>query len=207
MKIKNQDSDEAGIDPLEYIRSKGYASYSSLSSLRKGEPIVRMSTVYYDFGSELHARFLEGKSLKRLSEEEETILDKMLTALDKDKLVRSLMKHPEVKTERKFNADIKGVPVLGYVDIDAAPVFLSDLKTTSARTRQKFISSMDFLQAALYRKVRATDDFYYIGISKVQPFEVFTFNVMAYPERLQEADQQLEKLLSHVRKNVFNKKG
>jgi hypothetical protein len=53
---------------LEYIRQRGYASYSSMTNVRdKKDPQVFKEMPYHRFGKELHSRFLEHKKLVRLS--------------------------------------------------------------------------------------------------------------------------------------------
>lgn len=207
MKLKVEESGDL-ISPEDYIRQRGYVSYSSLSNLKKGEmlEIRPKSQVWHDVGTEIHSRFLESTVTKKFDLTTEAMLDGMERSLRKDKLVDSLISHSLYTTEKEFRTKLDGVPVVGYVDMDAAPIFLADLKSIGHRNEKKFIESMDFLQPALYCKVRRVRDFYYIGISKIAPYEVFTFNVNQYPERFQQACNELDKLLNHVKTKILTSK-
>lgn len=193
MKLKNS------YGPLDRIRSRGYVSYSSLSAMRDNKPPLTGDETFLEFGVELHSRFLEGKVIKRLSPEDEELLHKMIMVLNKDAMVKALMKGAEV--EQEINQEMLGIPFLGYIDIKK-PKLLADLKSTALTSRDKFIESMDFLQPVIYRKATGIKDFYYIGISKKAPHEVFTFNANDYPKRLKESEQQLTELIKYVKANL-----
>lgn len=201
----SQDSGDE-ITPEEYIKRRGYVSYSSLRNLRDQNMVQLQpkSEVYYEVGSELHSRFLEKQEIKKFDAETEAQLEGMLKSLYKDRLVQSLLKHPLLTCEREFRMKLNGVPVLGYVDMDAAPIFGADLKTIGHKNEKRFIDTMDFLQPAMYCRARNMKDFYYIGISKQAPYEVFTFNARTYKDRMNEAFIQLENLLTDVKKRILN---
>jgi len=61
---------------------------------------------------------------------------------------------------------------------------------------------MDFLQAATYLKATNKRNFIYIGISKVKPYDVFTFNVNEYPDRLEKSFEELDRLTKYIRKCI-----
>ncbi len=205
MKLLFTEDSENLITPEEYIRRRGYVSYSSLKNLRDQEmiQIQPKSEVYFEVGTELHSRFLESTELKKFDAETEAQLSGMLASLYKDRLVQSLLKHPLLVCEREIRQPMNGVPLVGYVDMDAAPVFGADLKTIGHTNEKRFVESMDFLQPAVYSKARGFKDFYYIGISKVKPYPVFTFNAMTYKDRLNESKIQLENLLTDVKKRIL----
>jgi hypothetical protein len=61
---------------------------------------------------------------------------------------------------------------------------------------------MDFLQAAVYLRVTGKKDFYYVGISKVFPYEVFIYNVNQFPDRMVKANEQLDYLIGYIPKAI-----
>ena len=203
MKLKITEPE--GVDPVEYMKDRGYVSYSSLKTFRDGGMIVKKTTDYFDFGTELHSRFLEGRVTKRLAIKDEQRIEAMLNALNSDALVKSIMKTKGVAFEQELKVTIQGVPVLGYLDVKA-PKLIADLKTTQHKSKTAFINSMDFLQAAVYISGTGIKDFYYIGICKSEPHNVFTFNVKSYPDRMKTATIELNLLLKQIHeKRIFNK--
>lgn len=200
-------SDFTGDDSaaLAYIAARGYASYSSIKNVRdKAEP-SKMPTAYFTFGAELHSKFLEGIRDKVMSDPEEEQLEAMIDALNGNKFVRSIMATKGMKTEVEICQPINGLPFLAYIDIDA-PTFIADLKSTQFKDRTQFIRSMDFLQAAIYMRLRPkATDFYYLGISKVRPYKVMPFGVTEYPTRLRDANLELNNLIRYVKSKIGDK--
>ena len=201
MKIRTRDNDP--VDDrlaLEYIKTKGYASYSSLKRVRDGWDGKVQSYPALDIGTELHSRFLENTILTTFDDQQEEMLAAMERSLRLDKSVVMLMKQATCEVE--FKEKVYGFPTLGYIDILPPKINIGDLKTTKCTTLKAFIDQMDFLQAALYLKAMNRKDFYYIGISKVTPHPVFTFRVSAYQDRLDAAHVELKKIITHVKKSL-----
>ena len=180
---------------IEYIRKRGYASYSSMKNVRDKEIPKFLDAKYLKFGKELHSRALEHIILEELSEPEEKMLKAMLNRLWAHPVWCKLLK--QAKTEQQFHQPLWGLPVLGYIDILNVDN-VADLKTTYVNKMKDFVAAMDFLQAALYLEVTGLKDFYYIGISKRAPHDLFVFNVNQYPEKLKAAREQLKKLIPHI---------
>jgi len=111
---------------LDYIYQRGYASYSSLKNVRDEIIPGSMSGVFFDHGTELHSRFLEGKILQKFEAGTEEMLIGMIKALQKNKITQVLMKG--AKVEQEFHQSYKGLMVKGYIDIKNMPR-LADLKT------------------------------------------------------------------------------
>jgi hypothetical protein len=103
--------------------------------------------------------------------------------------------------EEKFEQDLWGLKVLGYIDINSFDI--GDLKTTHHSSLKQFISSMDFLQAALYLTVTRKENFYYIGVSKQKPHNLLIFNVKDYPAKLAKAMADLNRLIRYVRGKIY----
>lgn len=181
---------------IDYIRKRGYASYSSLKNVRDKEIPQYKTTTYFKFGGELHSRSLENHILDKLSEAEEIQLLGMRRKLWTHPIWRKLMANAKVEVE--FKQPLWGIIVLGYIDI-LNKDSVADLKTTSCGSMKQFVESMDFLQAALYLAVTGFKDFYYIGICKRAPYEVWIFNVNQYPDRLAAANKQLRELIAYLK--------
>ena len=192
MKLRN------AFGPLDYIQSRGYVSYSSLSNVWKNEPPLNGDEPFLAFGVELHSRFLEKKVINILSDEEEEMLRKMLKRLETSSMVKAIMH--DALVEQEIKQMIMGIPFLGYIDVKK-PKLLADLKSTKLTSKTKFIESLDFLQPVIYRKATGIKDFYFIGISKTAPHDIFTFNANDYPEKLKESENKLKQLITYVKEN------
>lgn len=186
---------------LQYIKEKGYASYSSLKNVRDCvDPTKKSGGVWFDVGTEVHSRFLEKKKpILELSDDDTNSVVKMVEALELHPVVRRLMF--KAKVEQYFKQKLWGLMVSGYIDI-LPPKDVADLKTTRHKNQHDFAANMDFLQAAMYRAVTKRKDFYYIGIQKEKPFNVFIFNVHQYPDRIAKADEELKYLIKYVKKET-----
>lgn len=183
---------------LDYIRKRGYASYSSIRMVKYCAIPSTYSGPAQIFGKELHSRFLEKKRLQKLSKEQEIQISGMMDALDSSLIVKRLMRG--CKVEQKFETKLLGLNVLGYIDILGADV--SDLKTTSHTNMVNFAKSMDFLQAALYLAVTGKKNFYYIGITKIEPYTVLPFNVCEHPKRMELANKELKRLVLYIKSKL-----
>lgn len=187
---------------IEYVRERGYVSYSTLKLLRDGgTPGQYKQALHFDVGTELHAQWLEGKKPSKLVSDIQALaqIKKMYGALCMDKVAMALKKG--AKFEVQFDELVHGVMTHGYIDILTPKKFVGDLKTTVLTTRPAFIKSMDFLQPALYLQAAKRDDFYYVGVSKTN-FEVFTFRVSDYPDQMKEANGQLKELLTYIKNKL-----
>src|SRR6478609_4529009 len=164
---------------LQYIKDRGYASHSSLKNYILGQgPQPWVSSEAQIFGKELHSRFLEKKLVDKLSPGLEMLCKAMIAALHLNKMVKKLL--TDVKVEQVFKLKILGVMMLGYFDI-LGKNYVADLKTTKCTTLGQFVSSLDFMQAAIYLRATGFKDFYYIGITKEMQPKVIIFNVRDYP--------------------------
>lgn len=183
---------------LEYIRKRGYCSYSSMCNVRdKRDPSTYSSTAQH-FGHEFHSRFLEKKKLVTLSVPEEGALKKMLHNLAEDAMVAKLMEGAQVEVE--FHEKVNGLLMYGRIDILSFAV--GDLKTTSCTSMRQFALSMDFLQAAVYKRVKKRKDFYYVGSCKLEPHHTMVFNANYHAQRMKEAEDQLDYLSRYIKSKL-----
>lgn len=189
---------------LQYIKDRGYASHSSLKRYINGEaPDNYFSSDAQTFGKELHSRFLEKKLVIKMSTPLEMLCKAMLLALKLDKMVQRLML--KIKVEQEFKLKILDVMMLGYFDI-VGKNYIADLKTTRCTTLNQFVSSLDFMQAAIYLRATGFKDFFYIGITKEMQPKVIIFNVRDYPDRLAKADAELVYWLKQLKADLKNDK-
>lgn len=184
---------------LDYIRKRGYASYSSIKMVRDCEIPSTYSSEAQNFGKELHSRLLENKKLQKFSPVDEKKLADMLKVLRTNSVVTQLL--DGASTEEEFKQPYMGVTVLGYLDIKNLPN-IADLKTTRHKTLAAFAADMDFLQAALYLGVTGATDFFYLGIYKEKPYNVMPFSVHQYPARLKAAQADLKRLLKYIKNKL-----
>lgn len=185
---------------LDYIRQRGYVSFSSLKNLRDGGKPGYTGSIHTDVGTETHSRWLEKKKIKTFDKENEEVIQGMVKALNADKVASSMLINAKVEVE--FTELVYGYPAHGYIDIYPPGTYLGDLKTTKLTDRASFIKSMDFLQAALYMHAKKKDDFHYIGVCKIKPHPVFTFKVSHYPSQLDDAQRELKSLMLYVKKKI-----
>ncbi len=183
---------------LDYIRKRGYASYSSIKNVRDCVVPQHVDAKYFIFGSELHSRLLESKPINKLSRAEETALKDMLQVLKSNAIVKRLL--DGAKCEDKFFVKLWGLQVIGYIDINNTD--LADLKTTRHSKLPAFAADMDFLQAALYLTVTKKKNFFYIGICKQPPYNLMIFNVQQYPARLKDAQDELKRLVKYIKDSL-----
>ena len=183
---------------LDYIRKRGYASYSSIKNVRDCVVPSIVDAKYFTFGKELHSRLLENTKIEKLTKPEELILFEMLNNLRANPIVKRLLNG--AKCEDKFYQELYGVMVLGYIDINNKDI--ADLKTTRHTKLSNFAADMDFLQAAMYLSVTGKKNFYYIGISKATPYNLMIFNTADYPERIKAAHKELKRLLTYIKSKL-----
>lgn len=193
--IEFESSDKLALD---YIRMRGYCSYGSMKNVRdKLEPST-YSSVAQNFGKELHSRFLEHKKIDTLIPEEEDMLKAMMYNLAEDAMVQRLMDGALV--EQEFDVLINGLRMYGRIDILNFAV--ADLKTTKHSKLVPFVASMDFLQAAIYKRAKMKKDFYYIGSSKLPPHPPIVFSVNHYPAFMNTADNQLDYYSRYIKSKL-----
>jgi len=186
-----------------------YISYSGLCEIRRvllGEPAAKIDPKYFVFGSELHLRFLKDKKSKhKFTKQEETDLEGMQEALWKDPFVRKIMRSSikEVETIRL----VQGVNVKVILDINGDHSFADigvDLKTTSAKDYKQFVNAAihkyRYLgQSWLYKEAEQLNEFYFVGIQKTKPYNVYILNVDDYAKEEKATIRETQFLLDFYR--------
>lgn len=200
---------------LKYIKERGYASYSSIKNVRDCIVPSYSDEIWFKFGKELHSRYLEGKKLETLSDDEEDKLARMLLALRAHPVAKKLTEKSQNEIDygpavalKKYKSKngilvptVHGLPIYGRIDILNA-TNVADLKTTKITNMKAFVDSLDFLQASIYLAATGRKDFFYIGICKQNPFPLMIFNVRQYPDRLAAAEMELRKLCKYIKNKL-----
>jgi hypothetical protein len=153
------------------------------------------------FGNGTHEPFLTEDykgSYAKLTVEEKTRVNKMITKLNSHPVVKMLMK--DSVREEKFITDIEGVPVAVILDskqIEHSRGF--DLKTTTARNLADFIKkaiSFGYIrQGKTYKIAAKLKHFYFVGIQKEEPYNVYVLNISDYKDEEWYASEELKFLL------------
>lgn len=151
---------------------------------------------YLIFGNTLHLRCLT--SSKKVGKIDVEMLNRMVTAWLKSPLVKKLMERSI--REKKLYVYINGVKLAIILDIEQPHTRTgADLKSTSCKTLTGFIEkaiSLDYFRQGLtYKLGRNLKEFYFLGLSKEKPHEIFPLRIDDYPEEMEYARQELEFLL------------
>lgn len=170
-----------------------HTSHSSLEVIKKdllGLPQFKGGEEFLLFGQALHETFLEGdytNAYKRLCAEDKKVIDAMVKKLNGHPVVTSLMK--ESIREHKFAVHLNKVKTV--VILDAKQPKLSrgfDLKTTTCTTQRDFEEKMRTLgyirQGLIYKLAAKLKNFYFVGISKERPHNIFIVDIAAAHFRL-----------------------
>jgi hypothetical protein len=184
---------------LDYIRQRGYCSYSSMVNvIQKRDPEPFKETTYYRFGKEHHSRFLERKKTCQLTLPEEKALKEMVYNLAEDALVQKIMEN--VQVEQEFDVVINGLRMYGRIDILGADL-VGDLKTTSIPNLHAFRAKMDLLQVVIYKRAKIRKNSWYIGSCKLPPYHPLVFKADNLPA-IREAEQQLDYYTRYIKSKL-----
>lgn len=181
----------------DHISSSGLAEIKRV--LISGMPFLG-DEKYLIFGSEVHRRFLQNKYNKlHLTFAEEQSITGMLSSLNKHKIVKQLMKGSTYEITKIGLLEGTRFKMIGDI-INKPKSFGADLKTTSARSEQQFIDlalkKYDYLrQSWCYKTTEELEDFYFIGIQKQEPFNVYILNVKDYAKEERQSIKETRFLL------------
>jgi len=107
--------------------------------------------------------------------------------------------------EQRVVGTINGLPAKGFLDIKKGNVG-GDLKTTSAPSETFFIKKARefgyFRQAVFYKKLANLDDFWFFGLQKKAPHDVFVIDCADHNEFMDEAEIELE-YLTNIYKTIL----
>jgi len=180
-------------------------SYSGLAVIRRmllSQPQFRGSEEFLREGNALHEKFLLRKSTIALPEDKHTTINLMVEKLDSHPVVRALV--ADSVREEKLYVKLNGIQFAFILDIHQKSRKIgSDLKTTKCKTFQSFVSSAIeygyFKQAVAYIIAAKLKNFFFIGIQKEPPFNIYILDVHQYQDELAYAERELEFLLYFYR--------
>lgn len=176
-------------------------SHSSLEVIKKallGQKQFSGGEQYLAFGNACHERFLVNSFKRKVSKEEDKDLKGMVAALVKDAIVNSLMKNSI--REQKFYIHVNGVEMAMVLDIKQPHLSRgADLKTTNCKSLNEFIKkALEYgyvRQGVTYKKGAKLKSFYFIGVQKTPPYNVYLMNLADFSEEEAYAERELEFLL------------
>lgn len=166
------------------------SSMSDIKSYLSGTSMFGGDEIYLVFGTEVHLRVLEGKSLRNLPEHPDYLkfynltaehlhnIGLMVEAFRADPVAMELLKNT-VREKERWRL-VNGVWVRGTIDAEkkSGRKIGVDLKTTSAKSEAEFIRlalhKYDYpRQGEVYKCLRDLDDFVFIAMQKQEPFNRF----------------------------------
>lgn len=174
-------------------------SHSRMQAAKKhllGQEQFKGGEAFLQFGDALHKRWLVNSHEYRLTEQEHQQITEMVEALNKHAVAKSLLKDATV--EQKKYTELQGVLIAYILDIQKHKVG-ADLKTTSCRTKADFERKAKeygyFEQAEVYMEAEKLREFYFIGICKQKPYNVYILDVRMHQRSMRYAKKEIEFLL------------
>lgn len=176
-------------------------SYSGLEALLRfilGKPPMMQGQAPQTYGTACHEQFLEKKKVVKISKAEQKQIDKAIIALNKNPIVKRLMKR--AKVEHKKYKYLKGVELAYILDInEVAERIGADLKTSVITNLEAFVAKAVeygyFRQAKIYMLLENLKMFFIVVVTKEKNPRVYVFCVSDYPQELKRAEREVEFLL------------
>lgn len=183
-------------------------SHSGLEVIKKwliGEPQFRGEELFLAFGLAFHERMC-GNYKRKVSEADEILLGDARPSSYRPGMVPNTLKHPIVKRlmlnaikERKVYVKMNGVKLTMILDLERVRQTGGDYKTTNCTTLEDFVAKAILFgyprQGKTYLIGAQVKQFYFIGVSKIKPHDIFIFNLADHPEEERYAEQELKFLL------------
>lgn len=181
-------------------------SHSSLEVVKKyllGQPQFFGNEGYLTFGSALHEVFLQGirdNYYKQLDKTDRVTVDSMVRKLNANPIVVSLMRNST--REHKFSVKLNKVLTVCILDAKQPELKRGfDLKTTDCNSQSAFEETVQrygyVRQGLTYKLAAKLKFFYFIGIQKVAPFNIYIVDLDAakFKTDMLYAEQELKFLL------------
>ena len=182
-------------------------SHSSLEVIKKyllGYPQFHGDEKYLLFGSSLHEVFLQGirsNYYAQLNSIDRVTVDLMVRKLNNNPIVVSLMRNST--REQKFSVKLNGVLTTCILDAKQPELKRGfDLKSTDCTSQQQFEETVQrygyVRQGLTYKLAAKLKFFYFVGIQKVAPFNIFIVDLDAakFKTDMLYAEQELKFLLA-----------
>lgn len=194
------------------------SSMSDTKHFLSGSSMFGGDEIYLVFGTEVHLRVLEGKSLKdlpkhpdyhkfkNLTDEHLINIGCMVEAFNADPVAVGLLRNT-VREKERWRL-VNGVWVRGTIDAEKLKgrKIGIDLKSTSAKSEAEFIRSAlqkyDYpRQGEVYKALRDLDDFVFIAMQKQEPFNRFYLWFSDYETACIQAQHEAAFLLEFYRQH------
>lgn len=191
-------------------------SHSALEVIKKdllGLPQFKGGEHFLIFGNDLHEHYLEDKYPRKVNAAERNKIMVMVSKLRAHPIAHQLYK--ESTREKKCYIKIQGVEISFILDI-LQPIFKrgADLKSTSCSNEKEFIEKAKeygyFRQGETYKQAAKLKSFFFIGIQKQSPYNIYILNVDDYKEEMRYAKEELKFLLyfyKHYGKTINTESG
>lgn len=191
-----------GVTTGPLLRNTSHSALDVIKKFLLGQAQFMGGEHFLNFGSALHEAFLvdkwDGEFLK-LSPPDQAKVRRMVKKLRSHPIVMSLMERST--REQKKMVGMNGVQVAFILDIDQQPHHSrgGDLKTTTCRSLEHFVEKAIeygyFRQGKTYKVGGNLKEFYFIGISKEEPHNIYILDVNKYAHEEKYAGKELEFLL------------
>lgn len=160
----------------------------------------------FQFGSTFHELLLEPEkvNLELHDEQERDTLKGMVKAALEHDFLRNVIR--SCKSEQVYLFDTLGIPCKAKLDLVYPNISrVYDLKSTAATSLEEFYQSFvrfDYLrQGAFYADAISATEATFIGISKIQPFDIFIINLT--DDDLEAGREDYKMLLKMIQETNF----
>ncbi len=184
-------------------------SHSSMQAIKRdllGLPPFK-GQHFLKFGNALHEVFLKGdysNHYKLLKAADKRLVDAMVRKLNANPIVVSLMR--DSIREKKFKVVMNKVRVAVILDAKQKPLRRGfDLKSTSCTTQIEFETKCRelgyIIQGLIYKMASNLKNFYFVGVSKTAPHNIFIVDIdsMQFKSDVAYAQKELKFLLYFYR--------
>lgn len=183
-----------------------HTSHSGMQTIKRdllGLPQFKGGEFFLKFGNALHEVFLKGdytNHYRLLKASDKRLIDAMVRKLNNHPVVVMLMK--DSIREKNFIVKLNGTRT--KVILDAKQVKLKrgfDLKSTACTTQQEFeekVRTLGYItQGLIYKMAAGLKQFYFVGICKTAPHNIFIVDIdaMQFKEDYAYAEMELKFLL------------
>lgn len=161
----------------------------------------------FQFGSTFHELVLEPEKadLAIHSADETECLKGMLKAALNHTFLQTVLRSCKKHIEQVYLFDVLGLPCKAKLDLVNPKNQIFDLKTTSATSVEDFYQSCIrfdyFRQGAFYADAIGANTVTFIGISKIEPYDIFIINLS--DDDLQAGREDYQMLLKMIQETNY----
>lgn len=131
----------------------------------------------------------------RVTDKEVKNITAMISAAKKCHSLQVFLSNPKAGFETEHYGDLFGIAFKMKADAEVPNAF-GDGKSTAARTLDEFLKSFDkygyWRQAYIYMKLGKKNKMMFWGVCKTAPHNTFYVDAAKYPEKIREAELQVE---------------